>query len=365
MSINIKLMFAAAIFACAIPISTYAEDSSRMKLTKVVIDPGHGGEDGGAPGCDKKTNEKDIVLSMGKALRDRIKEVYPDVEVIMTRTTDVRIDLLERAEIANRNDADLFISMHINANPSSKPNGFSAHILGESSNKKKDVFGSNLDVCKRENSVIMLEDDYTVKYAGFDPEDPSSSIIFSLMQNAYYDQSVLLSSFLVNHMNETGLFTDRGISQDNLYVLWRTAMPSVLIECGFMSNSKDLKTLKDNDSMDKIIDAIFEAFSEYKANFEGTKYVKSEKKPKEVSEDTPKETFGVQVMAGSKDLPEDDPCFKGYKARKIKSGNIYKYVIGETSDPNEAKQTQKNVEKLFTGCFVVKIEEEKISVYKE
>jgi len=389
---NIKILAAVLLAVWFGSVASYSQNSaSQMKLTKVVIDPGHGGNDGGAPGCDKITNEKDMVLKMAKALKQKINEECPDVQVILTRTTDVRIDLLERAEIANRNNADLFISLHNNANKSSTPKGFSAHILGESSNKNKDVFGNNLDVCKAENSVITLEDDYTVKYAGFDPDDPSSSIIFSLMQNAYYDQSVLLSSFLVKHMNQTGLFANRGISQDNLFVLWRTAMPSVLIECGFISNKTDLATLKNEQAQKEIINALFEAFKEYKANYEGTEYVpspaetKQEKEPEvmvaaaeqtqtelasqkaneQPEKEKPAITYGLQVLVSGKLMSEKDSFFRGNKVTVLNCGKVYKYVIGESESPEEAKKFKSSVDKYFKDSFIVRIEDGVPSIYNK
>ena len=198
---------------------------SQLKLKTVVIDPGHGGKDAGCVSRDKKTYEKNLTLSISKLLGDKITRAYPDVKVIYTRTTDKYITLNDRAEIANRNHADLFISIHINSFSTASPNGFSAHILGQSSNKNRDLFSYNMDVCRRENSVILLEEDYTTKYQGFDPNDPESFIFFNLMQNAFYEQSLLFAADVEKELSKGPITHSRGISQDPFYVLWKTTMP--------------------------------------------------------------------------------------------------------------------------------------------
>ena len=156
----------------------------------MVIDAGHGGKDPGAVSSDKKTYEKSIVLDIAQNLSERIRKAYPDVKVVMTRSSDKYVTLNDRAEIANKADADLFISIHINASAKNSPNGYSVHILGQSSDTNKDLFAYNMDVCRRENSVITLEDDYTTKYQGFDPSDPESFIFMTLMQNSYLEHEI-------------------------------------------------------------------------------------------------------------------------------------------------------------------------------
>ena len=162
----------------------------------------------------------------------------------MTRTTDTFISLGDRADKANKNNADLFISIHVNTVSSSSPNGFSIHVLGQSSKKDRDLFAYNMNVCKRENSVMMLEDDYSTKYQGFDPSDPESFIFFNLMQNAHLEQSLLFAEDVDKAMSAGPMRNSRGIWQDPFFVLWKTAMPSVLVEIGFMSNPTDLTVLK-------------------------------------------------------------------------------------------------------------------------
>ena len=168
--------------------SSLAAKDKPLGLKTVVIDAGHGGKDPGGVSKDRKTYEKNLVLDIAKRFGQKIKEKYPDVKVIYTRSTDVYITLNERAAIANRNNADLFISIHTNANNSSSVHGASVHILGQSRDPKRDLYAGKMDVSRRENSVILLEDDYSTDYQGFDPDSPESFIFFNLMQNAYYEQ---------------------------------------------------------------------------------------------------------------------------------------------------------------------------------
>ena len=194
---NIKytyILLISFVFLCSGTSAPAQQKGSQLKLKTVVIDPGHGGKDAGCVSKDRKTYEKNLTLSISKLFGQKIKEAYPDVKVIYTRTTDKYVTLNERADIANRNKADLFVSIHINSVQQTSPSGFSVHILGQSSSKNKDLFASNMDVCRRENSVILLEEDYSTKYQGFDPNDPESFIFFTLMQNAFYEQSLLFAA---------------------------------------------------------------------------------------------------------------------------------------------------------------------------
>ena len=172
----------------AIPVPAWAQGKAQDGLTlkTVIIDPGHGGKDPGCVSRDKKTFEKSIVLDIGQRLAEKIRAAYPEVTVKMTRDDDTFVELENRAVIANKASGDLFISIHVNSVEKGKAaNGYSIHCLGQSSRKGNDLFSKNLDLVKRENSVIMLEDNYQSTYQGFDPSDPQSSIIFSLVQNAH------------------------------------------------------------------------------------------------------------------------------------------------------------------------------------
>lgn len=241
-------------------------------LRTVVIDPGHGGHDPGGVSKDKKTFEKDVVLSISKMLGEKIKAAYgSEVKVIYTRTTDVFIPLSQRAQIANKNNADLFISVHINSVTSTEPNGHSVYVLGKSK-KGVDVVAKNLDVCKTENSVILLEDDYTTEYQGFDPSDEASYIFMTLMQSAFYEQSIEFASTVEKELTKGPIkkVYGSGVHQDAFLVLWRTSMPAVLLELGFISNKDDLAVLRSEKDKDLIAERIFAAFKTYKKNYDQT-----------------------------------------------------------------------------------------------
>ena len=337
-----------------------AEESVGLKLETVVLDPGHGGKDAGAVSKDKKTYEKNLVLSIAKATEARIQEACPEVKVVLTRRNDVFLPLLERAEIANRNKANLFISIHINASTKTSPNGFSAHILGESKNPSNDVFGLNMNVSKRENSVVMLEEDYSVKYKGFDPSDPASAIVFNLIQSAYYEQSLFFAGCMDGAIADTRL-ARRGVSQDNFYVLWRTSMPSVLLECGFISNEKDLSYLKTKEGIDQIASAICTGFLAFKKNYETTVDA-ALPEPVEIVQGYPNPTYGIQVLVSAK----PDRKIKGHpEAQAIKDGRFYKYIVGRSASLEEVRKISGEVKKNFPESFLVIIEEKGISPYRK
>lgn len=347
---------------------------SALKLRTVVIDPGHGGKDAGCVSRDRKTYEKNLTLSISKLLGEKISAAYPDVKVVYTRSTDRYITLNDRAEIANRNHADLFISIHINSFSSSSPNGFSAHILGQSSNKNRDLFSYNMDVCRRENSVILLEDDYTTKYQGFDPDDPESFIFFNLMQNAFYEQSLLFAADVEKELSKGPITHSRGISQDPFYVLWKTTMPAVLIEVGFISNAADLKVMNSASGKEQIASRLFSAFKAFKARYDGsldisfadgrTSAGKAEAAPAAApaaacSRDAA--SYGVQILVLSKKLDPDDRTFKGYVPEIYASGKMYKYVVGTSASESEARDAWKSVRRKFPDSFPVVIKDGKVS----
>lgn len=243
-------------------------------LDRVVIDPGHGGMDSGGVSKDKKTYEKDLVLYIGKALRDLINQEYGDaVGVWMTRETDVFVPLQDRADFANSHHADLFISIHINANNRTAPSGHSVHILGASSDPNRDLVAGQLDVCKRENSVILLENDYNTKYQGFDPSDDASTIFMTLMQSAFYEQSIYFAALVENQLEKGPIRVRRGVEQNPFYVLWKTSMPAVLLELGFITNDEDLAHLRKKEDLDLLAKRVFDAFVQYKKNYDSSMLV--------------------------------------------------------------------------------------------
>jgi len=227
-----------------------------QKINTVVIDAGHGGHDTGALG--KHSREKDITLSIALKLGTNIKENLKDVKVIYTRSLDEFIELFRRARIANENHADLFISIHCNANPSPTPFGTESYVMGLHRSS------ANLSVAKAENAAVLLEDDYVSNYDGFDPKSPEGNIFFSMLQNAFLDNSLAFASGVEKQFSDRLNLVSRGVKQAGFLVLYKTAMPGVLIETGFLSNQQDEKFLLSDAGQELIASAIYRAFREYK-----------------------------------------------------------------------------------------------------
>lgn len=369
---HIYMLMAAAVIATTMPLHA----DNHIKLKTVAIDPGHGGHDAGCVSRDRKTYEKTIALDISRRLSEKIRAAYPDVKVIMTRSDDRFIQLDKRAGIANKAGADLFISIHINSvERGTTANGYSIHCLGQSSRKGNDLFSRNMDLCRRENSVITLEDDYTTRYQGFDPNDPESYIIFSLVQNSNLENSLQFAEDANAALASGPIKHSRGISQDPFLVLWTTTMPAVLVECGFMSNPSDLATLRSKEGRDGIADGLFRAFKTYKTRIDGSSTapakvesheVKAEavipENPAPSDEAAPTDVFyGTQVLATKKALPENDPYFAGFDVRSVTGPDqIIRYFVGTSEDLETAKKKHKEVTKKIRDGFFVKVERGKI-----
>jgi N-acetylmuramoyl-L-alanine amidase len=241
----------------------FAQQNKSYGIKKVVLDAGHGGHD---PGClGKKVKEKDVALAITLKLGAYIQQNLPDVKVIYTRDTDKFVELHERAAIANRNKADFFISIHCNSGKNPASHGCETYAMG------LHVTTENLNVAKRENSSILMEKNYEAKYDGFNPNAPEANIIFTLYQNAYLDESLELASMIQDHFRESAGRHDRSVKQAGFMVLFRTAMPSILIETGFLTNADEEEFLASAEGQDKMSLAIFTAFKDYKAQLEGRK----------------------------------------------------------------------------------------------
>ncbi|MDE5889863.1 MAG: N-acetylmuramoyl-L-alanine amidase, partial [Bacteroidales bacterium] len=282
----------------------------------------------------------------------------------------------ERADIANRNKANLFVSIHINSVSQPSPNGFSVFILGKSNKKGTDMFSTNMDVCRRENSVILLEDDYSTKYQGFDPNDPESFIFFNLMQNAHFEQSLMFASKIDGKFAKGPFKGNRGIYQDAFYVLWKTTMPAVLVEAGFISNPEDLKVMNSEKGKEQIAQRLFDAFKEFKVEYDrsidysGQGSAKAEQTQlpagnAQVSQPGIAEAggteYGVQVLLLSRRIHDGDKALKGYSAKVVQSGGMYRYIVGACSSEEQARASHRNIKKDFPDSFVVKVEDGKIS----
>lgn len=356
--------------------------ANELGLKTVVIDPGHGGKDPGAPGKTSRTSEKHLVLSISKLLGNKISQAYPDVKVVYTRSTDVFVELKERVNIAKRNKADLFISVHCNSNNSSQPYGASVHILGPKSNNKKnqrDYFAASQSVAQRENSVMLLEDDYKTSYQDFNPESAESVISNSLLWSANYGSSLMLAAemdqaFRKSPFRESGY---TGIHQDIFYLLWATNMPSVLLELGFISNPSDYKYLSSTDGQEKIAQRLFEAFKTYKTNFDASMNVVSEPVALPVGQENPVETesevqasgihYGVQIMGLGRVLKKGDSALKGLDVEIVPpagGGKIYKYVAAWSDSLDGAKAQLAAIRKKFPDAFLVKVDGNDVSRVK-
>lgn len=379
---KLTILFTAILLLC---VSTHVSGQNtvdQLGLRTVVIDPGHGGKDPGALGKTRKTDEKHIVLSVATKLGDKIKAAYPDVKVVYTRSTDVFVELKERANIAKRNNADLFISIHCNSVEKNKEYayGASAWILGPKSRNKsnqKDYFAASQSVAQRENSVMLLEDDYKTSYQDFDPESAESVISSNLLWMANYQNSLMFAAEYESYLHKAPYRESNhtGIHQDVFYLLWATNMPSALLEIGFISNSGDYAIMSTADGQNKIAQSIFDAFSSYKKAYDASMNIVSE--PVEVKEDAPKQVkqpdpvveskptaasgihYGIQIMGLGRKLASDDPALKGLSTEIVppaEGGKIYKYVAAWSDSLEKAKSQLSTVRKKFPDAFLVKVD---------
>ena len=374
---TVLAVWAALLAASIVPEQAAGQD--RLKLSTIVIDPGHGGHDPGCISADKKTQEKNIALDIAQRLSKKIGESLPGVKTVLTRSDDKFVTLSGRADIANDLGADLFISIHVNAQAKgTSANGYSIHCLGQSSREGNDLFSKNLDLIKRENSVILLEDDYKTRYQGFDPSDPQSYILFSLMQNAHLEHSLVFAEEVANAMKGGPIAHNRGVSQDPFWVLWRTTMPAVLVEVGFITNANDLKALRSPQERDRIAENLLKAVKAFKKRYDSSTAVttgpkqdatpKVESKSKSESTPAPAKVvepsgviYGVQVLATTKKMKPTDAFFKGYTPTEVLSGKLYKYILVTGDDLSAVRQKMKELDKKFPGCFLVQKEGETVT----
>jgi len=335
----------------------------------VVIDPGHGGKDVGAVYSTIK--EKDVVLNIGLILGNYINQYLPEVKVLYTRNNDSFIPLHKRAELANQNKADLFISLHANFCGIPSIIGTETFILGL--HKSQD----NLDVAKKENSVILFEDDHTERYEGFDPNLSESYIMFELIQDEFLDQSASFANLVQNQFKGRAERKDRGVKQAGFLVLRQTGMPSVLIETGFLSNQNEAKYLDSKTGQDYIASAIFRAFRDYKKMIDSkSEFNLANLKPIEVNPEIKKEPeiphttdliyFSLQLAVTHKDLKTNSGDFKGLdNVRKIQSGKLYKYFYGKETNPKKIQELKSLVKKRFPDSFMVAFKnDQQISVHE-
>ncbi len=344
-------------------------------LKTIVIDPGHGGKDSGSPAKGKSIHEKHIVLSVSKLLGEKIKAAYPDVKVIYTRSNDTFIGLHDRAMVARRNNADLFISIHCNGSSSPEAKGSSVHILGQNSDNSKnktDYFERNMSVAQRENSVIVMEDDYKTRYQSFDPNSPESYISHQLQWMAYYESSLLFASEVVEHLISKPLVPRKiVIDQDIFQVLVEANMPAVLIELAFVTNPTEYKYLASSEGQKEMADRLFKAFKSYKTKYDASVTVAKSDVParsevQQVEATSSREQsssyYSIQIMGLSRLIADGDAAFKGLDVHHVKKADskIYKYVCGKYETIGSAKGNLSAVRKKFPEAFVVKVENNEV-----
>ncbi len=370
------------------PLYVSAAPAGTSRFT-LVIDAGHGGKDPGAIG--RFSREKNINLSVAKAFGKLVEENCPDVRVVYTRTADVFIPLGRRAEIANRANADLFVSIHTNALPGKAVGrGAETYTLGMARADE------NLEVAKRENSVILVEDDYKERYQGFDPKSSESYIIFELMQDKYMAQSVDFAKQIQKEFGTTGGRADKGVHQAGFLVLRETSMPSVLIELGYISTHDEEAFLNSQNGIRKMSRSIYNAFLYYKKRHTGGKAAGTETAApraedgatqvvesaatddsgsdidllvrngdesaastvsaagrRQVTADA-RPVFKVQIQASTRQIPAGSSRFKKLSPIDFyKEGAYYKYTYGETADYGEAVKIRDKIKEDFEGAFIV------------
>lgn len=355
----------------------------------LVIDPGHGGKDPGAIG--RFSREKNINLSVAKAFGQLVEANCPNVKVIYTRKTDVFVPLDKRADIANKANADLFISIHTNALPGKAVGrGAETYTLGMARAQ------ANLDVAKRENAVILVENDYKERYQGFDPNSSESYIMFEFMQDKYMEKSVNFAKMIQKEFRTTAGRQDKGVHQAGFLVLRQTSMPSVLIELGYISTHDEETFLNSQNGIRKMSQSIFNAFLGYtrqqkktkaaaenatppqpvsredvtadhaaeeeatvlksmvEENEKGARPEHDGEKPKDTPASGNAPVFKIQLMASTRQIPTGSSRFKNLSPVDFyKEGNYYKYTYGATTDYREAQRIRNEVKKNFGGAFIV------------
>lgn len=396
-----NIYFILIFFILAAMASQNSIRAQQGKQWVIVIDPGHGGRDPGAVG--PASREKDINLGIALKTGAYIEKNIPNVKVVYTRKTDVTVDLFDRPVIANENKADLFISIHTNKTSSKSVMGAETFVMGLSKDDQ------NLEIAMKENEVMLLEDDYSTKYQGFDPKSPESYIMFTLMQNVYLRQSTNLASKIQTQFTERVSRRDRGVKQAGFWVLFNTTMPSVLIETGFISNPAEEKFLTSAQGQDYMASAIYRACREYISEISVRSIAVTDLKrdtamlasisepassadnpvppvtltsgskasavdsqpapaalPAKITQPAAEITYMVQVSSSSVRISIKAENFKGRNdISEIQANNAFKYASGRFANYSEALNHRKALLSKFPGAFVIAVKENKIIPLQE
>jgi N-acetylmuramoyl-L-alanine amidase len=361
---------------------------AKDKISKVVIDAGHGGSMPGAVG--KLSKEKDINLKVALRIGKLISDNFDDVTVVYTRKNDQDVELYKRAEIANKSKADLFISIHCNSVDNKSPTGVETFVMGV------DKSDASMAIAKKENADMLLEKEHQTNYSGFDPNSPEAYIIFSLYSSAYLNSSTIFASKVQKHLVNNTKMIDRTVKQAGFLVLYKVAMPSILIELGFISNAEEEKYLMREDTQEVMAVSIYNAFVEYKNLTEGAtkpflpvpKVSKTEPtgislpavanteqisnnldtvktvEPKQNEPVTNNIRFRIQFFSSKENLSTSHKKFSSLsEVKKYKENDIWKYTCGDYKTLTEAQTALKGVKKHYADAFIIAFNnEQKISI---
>jgi N-acetylmuramoyl-L-alanine amidase len=360
-TINIFKAILFLLFHSVLIISSYANGFKNEKGWVIVIDPGHGGRDPGALGAVSK--EKDINLAIALRTGEYIKKYIKNSTVIYTRKDDSFVDLYERPKIANKVNADLFISIHTNWADSKKVMGAESYIMGTAKDQ------ANLEVAMKENSVMLREEDHSTKYEGFDPKSSESYIMFSLTQKVFQEQSTNLASKVQTEFRERVNRNDRDVKQAGFWVLYKTKMPSILIELGFITNPTEEAYLNSKEGQDYLASSIYRACRDYLNEIDRKSGVSSDNNDTDKEADTLMNNdlqsgeifFMVQVKTSSSRTELKPENFKGLKdITEINSNDRFKYASGSFTDYSSAVDYRKKLEAVFPDAFVIAVKDNKI-----
>ena len=327
----------------------------------VVIDAGHGGKDPGAVSANGRVYEKNVTLKVALLVGESIARNHPEVKVLYTRKTDVFVGLNDRARMANKADADLFISIHVNAAKNKTAKGAETYTLGAEVDRTE----RNLEIAKRENGVILLEDNHEKIYANFNPNSPESYIIFEYMQSEFVKESIHIAQYVQENFANDANRLDRGVRQAGFLVLNATSMPSILVELGYISNAEEAKYLASTTAQRHLSSCISKAFDRYYADLKGLQgSVQSEEEASVTTpgngnsmsdaavDETP--VFKVQFLSSSKKLAKGNQAFKGLDPVEYYfDKGLYKYTYGSSTDYDEILRVKRKVNEKFKDAFVV------------
>jgi len=355
----------ATLFFLFITLSTFSSSASVNKYDKnrvIVIDAGHGGKDPGARGAI--SNEKDINLAIALKTGEYIEQNIKNVTVIYTRKDDSTVELRDRPRIANKANADLFISIHTNSTNSKKVIGAETWIMGTAKDQ------ANLEVAMNENAVMLREDDYSTKYDGFDPKSSESYIMFSLTQKVFQEQSTDLASKIQKQFRERVNRNDRDVKQAGFWVLYNTKMPSVLVETGFITNPVEEKYLNSKEGQDYLASAIFRACRDYFSEIDIRSGISREKNQDSIQSSDilnrpiPQSEgifFMVQVTTSTLRTQIKPENFKGLKdITEINAQDRFRYAAGSFTDYSDAVNYRKKIESFYPDAFVIAVKDNKI-----